>query len=547
TGGGAEASGEGTIRIDTSKVTERVAANTQLEESLRRTESAADDTERKLSELEQALDEMGEASEESGDKLDRLVSLQRAQLAAEIGNGISRIADVVKSASTSLQEADPKISKTLGNISSGLDSVGNAVSTAAQGFAVGGPFGAAVGGLVGLLTGPLNHAFESMTQDLQKAGEKEKLAKESLLAYTRALEERRTTLANQRLEEFYGREEKAIKSANDELRRQNELLTARRNAEAAEQHAASVAALDNGANRGAVASVDAISELRRRIEAIEQKANLAQAQANLKDEDASHKEGKVKLLEERGMSSGDEIDQARKEAEAARESADSAAKNAELTRQIGEQQIREALAQFSEAKSRVTDEGQKEMVEAARQLIEAVENGTKEMTAVQQQALQRIRDAFRGGIDAQEQAQMAQDIETVAGPLQEQSESQHKALEIFRSVLAKNQVTAQDASLLVGQIDALSDQQAQITASQKEAVERTKQSLSDNNLNNDEMVKLTADTQLIASTLGTRIEGLTGITRTMLETLRVFESTLEQLKSEADAQRIRANHIQGID
>ncbi|MBK1884823.1 hypothetical protein JIN85_20605, partial [Luteolibacter pohnpeiensis] len=394
---GAEASGEGTIRIDTSKVTERVAANTQLEESLRRTEAAADDTERKLSELEKALDEMGEASEESGDKLDRLVSLQRAQLAAEIGNGISRIADVVKSASTSLQEADPKISKTLGNISSGLDSVGNAVSTAAQGFAVGGPFGAAVGGLIGLLTGPLNHAFESMTQDLQKAGEKEKLAKESLHAYTRALEERRTTLANQRLEEFYGREEKAIKSANDELRRQNELLTARRNAEAAEQHAASVAALDSGANRGAVASVDAISELRRRIEAIEQKANLAQAQANLKDEDASHKEGKVKLLEERGMSSGDEIDQARKEAEAARESADSAAKNAELTRQIGEQQIREALAQFSEAKSRVTDEGQKEMVEAARQLIEAVENGTKEMTAVQQQALQRIRDAFRGG------------------------------------------------------------------------------------------------------------------------------------------------------
>ncbi|MBK1884822.1 hypothetical protein JIN85_20600, partial [Luteolibacter pohnpeiensis] len=394
---GAEASGEGTIRIDTSKVTERVAANTQLEESLHRTEAAADDTEQKLSELEKALDEMGEASEESGDKLDRLVSLQRAQLAGEIGNGISRIADVVKSASTSLQEADPKISKTLGNISSGLDSVGNAVSTAAQGFAVGGPFGAAVGGLVGLLTGPLNHAFENMTQDLQKAGEKEKLAKESLLAYTRALEERRTTLANQRLEEFYGREEKAIKSANDELRRQNELLTARRNAEAAEQHAASIAALDNGANRGAVASVDAISELRRRIEAIEQKANLAQAQANLKDEDASHKEGKVKLLEERGMSSGDEIDQARKEAEAARESADSAAKNAELTRQIGEQQIREALAQFSEAKSRVTDEGQKEMVEAARQLIEAVENGTKEMTAVQQQALQRIRDAFRGG------------------------------------------------------------------------------------------------------------------------------------------------------
>ncbi|MBK1884721.1 hypothetical protein JIN85_20080, partial [Luteolibacter pohnpeiensis] len=171
------------------------------------------------------------------------------------------------------------------------------------------------------------------------------------------------------------------------------------------------------------------------------------------------------------------------------------------------------------------------------QLIEAVENGTKEMTAVQQQALQRIRDAFRGGIDAQEQVQMAQDIETVAGPLQEQSESQHKALEIFRSVLAKNQVTAQDASLLVGQIDALSDQQAQITASQKEAVERTKQSLANNNLNNEEMAKLIADSQLLSNTLGGKIEGLTGITRTLLETLKTYDSIIAQLQYESQAQR----------
>jgi ABC-type transporter Mla subunit MlaD len=150
----------------------------EVAESIKEIGDAALPMSEHLGEAVDEVEELGEAADDAGPKLDKLINIQRAQVAAEIGKGLARAGDKVREASERFADADPEFSKTLGNLATGLDTASSAAVGAAQGFAIGGPLGAAIGGLIGAAIVPLNAALNDMIESMARAAESEKLASE---------------------------------------------------------------------------------------------------------------------------------------------------------------------------------------------------------------------------------------------------------------------------------------------------------------------------------------------------------------------------------
>ncbi len=209
-------------------------ANKGLTDDLNRLDSLRERAEL-LQENAEAVDELGESSNTASPKLDKIIGIQRAQVAFQIGQSISRMAATVKGLSNDFKETDKELSDTFSATATGLDSLSGALSGAAQGFAVGGPFGAAVGGTIGLLTGPLKEAFTEMTDSIRKAKEAEKEAEESVKRLATARRAFADQVKAENLEGFFNREFQAIDKEVKALESRDKIAKAQRDADAAIQ------------------------------------------------------------------------------------------------------------------------------------------------------------------------------------------------------------------------------------------------------------------------------------------------------------------------
>lgn len=112
---------------------------------------------------------VGNDAAQADPQLTRLLNIQRAQVAVQISQALGQVGIAIRKISDDFKTSDKEFSETLQNTAVGIDSLTGALSGAAQGFAVGGPFGAAVGGMIGLLGGPLKDAYGNMVKDLDAA------------------------------------------------------------------------------------------------------------------------------------------------------------------------------------------------------------------------------------------------------------------------------------------------------------------------------------------------------------------------------------------
>lgn len=142
-----------------------------------------------LTGLDDAAKEVGESAKETDLQLARMINIQRAQIAAQVASSVAQIGGAVKNLADDLRGSDKELAETLDNSAVALDSLTGALSLAAQGFAVGGPFGAAIGATVGLLTGPLKSAYDGMVNDLDNAAKAEKNAAASVERLRKARED----------------------------------------------------------------------------------------------------------------------------------------------------------------------------------------------------------------------------------------------------------------------------------------------------------------------------------------------------------------------
>lgn len=129
-----------------------------------------------LDELDDSTQQVGESAKETDEQLKRMINIERAQVASQVAKSVAQIGSAVKNLANDIRGTDSELAETLDNSAVALDSVTGALSGAAQGFAVGGPFGAAVGGLIGLMSGPLKSAYDGMVTDLNNAAKAENAA-----------------------------------------------------------------------------------------------------------------------------------------------------------------------------------------------------------------------------------------------------------------------------------------------------------------------------------------------------------------------------------
>lgn len=368
-----------------------------------------DDLRERMEKLKEEAKRVGEGSAESDPQLDKLINIQRAEVASKIADGLGKIGGAVRMLSQDLRTSNKELADTLDDAAVGIDSLSGALSGAAQGFAVGGPFGAAVGGTIGLLSGPLKDAYQDMIADLNNAAAAENRAKEA----AERLAETRARLAEQIRQENLTR---TFREQTEEVEKQVRLLetlakveAAGRQAQARVQDATSPASNDQQVER----------DLSRKIADIDAKVATAQ---NLAAEATAHAveaiQNAIRVSDSEGKLSDLTIKAAAERDEAVKSAETAQARAAEI-QAIAEAERTEARAQFVEELGKNRTSAIQTISESGRQVLAEIERIADEQGSIRNDtrgAFNKITELLRDGvISADEAAAFVQAVQQLRG------------------------------------------------------------------------------------------------------------------------------------
>lgn len=345
-------------------------------------------------------------------KLDRVVRIQTAQVAAEIGRSIGTIGNSLREMAAASAIADPALSKTLENAAAGLDSVGAGLTGAAQGFAVGGPLGAAIGGTVGLMTGPLKSAISGYLDSLRAQGEAEAAA----AASTERLKQVRAKLAHQikheKLAEFFTEELAIIDRQLAAIERRSKVLAAERSANTAEREARQFAS--GNQNFAQSQAADASGDFADARAAIQDEIAKAQAVAVELEQKALALEFKADRIAGLEGEMDASAVAARETARQAREASDAAQADAEAAGQIAEAKLRELISAFSTRLEEAAQVVEKEAATEAQKVIDKITSSGQALTEQQKLANETAQKILEDGrVTAAEQQQLQVALSTL--------------------------------------------------------------------------------------------------------------------------------------
>ncbi len=248
----------------------------------------------------------GNAGQSAG-KLDKLVNLERAQVANQIANGLAQIGREVQAASQKFAESDPEFSRTLENIASGIDSASGALAGAAQGFAVGGPFGAAVGALAGSLLPQVKRAFDEMTTSIIAANESEARAVQLKNDLTAAQENFAAAVLTDEITEQYERQAEALQGLIDKLAHTKKVVAAEDALNAAKRDNQDAAAIRDGAAPEDVRVKRAVDDGIQAKARVDYELGLEKTMAIEKQNLAEKLQQELKKLQEDGGATAEQI------------------------------------------------------------------------------------------------------------------------------------------------------------------------------------------------------------------------------------------------
>lgn len=225
----------------------------EVADAVKKIDAAAIPLSEHLGEATENITDMGDNAAAADPQLQRIINIQRAQVANEIAKGLAQIGEKIRYVSKEFAESDPEFSKTLGNLSDGINAASSAAAGAAQGFAVGGPFGAAVGGLIGAAIVPLTNAFDDMVSSMSNASASQaqaaEMARRLAAAQGGAVEQVFAAGdASAALTKAYQDETAAADALISATERRNKVLAAESKADDAARDRADAKAIRNGAD-----------------------------------------------------------------------------------------------------------------------------------------------------------------------------------------------------------------------------------------------------------------------------------------------------------
>lgn len=385
-------------------------------------------------EITDGFDDMGDASGRASGKLDDLISIEKAQVAAQIAEVVNRLSGALQSMAAELEAVDPEAADKLNDVGLAVQSLGMGAELAAKGFAVGGPMGAALGGFIGLATGPVKGAFQDMMDDLKGAKIATDNAAKAQETLNRFLRERSDAARRSSLEGMFQRELEDIDAVSAAIERNIRLLETRRQVDEAvageRLRQAELAGADPQAlgRAGAQAEVDArIAELQAGIESANRRADLAQAKAD----SLSAKATSLATNQADGFT-----DEQIKQAEQAANQALIAAENARAEANLAAEQAAATASQIlAEATTRIAEESSgagDRITEAGQQAIEVFNQAESQLGELSTNA-QTFRDRLQAILaDAIPDEQQADQIRGIIDGLRTTQEARDSA--IFESL-----------------------------------------------------------------------------------------------------------------
>jgi len=424
----------------TNEVTEAIREETDAVEDLAAANEAALQKQREADvERAQAMKKAREEAEAAAPALDKVIGLQRAQLAQQFGEAMGRAAAAVRGLAVELQGANVKGAGLVGGLATGMETVSSAVQGAAAGFAVAGPLGAAIGGAVGLMSGPLKTAISGTVNDLKALKAAEDDAATSARNLKVAMDS--ATMENRRnsLFEFFDRGKQAITAAIAEYERFVKVRDATAAADTAVRGATQASSLRSGASPFQVGVAGSEGEFTDRIAALEREIQDAKARADLASTAAAAAENRAKLAEANDNTTQADVDSAKTEANTARVAAEAAQKNAETTIQVAQQELRALLAERDAKLEQAFLDIGDESAARASQILDLVNTASQQgetLTTAQKEAMARLQQALSdGNIAAAEQVQIQTDLRTVMTSLTNGTQESKEATSLFIKVV----------------------------------------------------------------------------------------------------------------
>lgn len=393
--------------------------NEKLKAMKARTDAMLDDAREITGSTNQQAPDAGNpvVDPEIKDQMSQMLRIQYAGIARDIGQGISSIAKALHDTAQASAVADPALSETLKNTAVGLDSLSLGLSSAAQGFAVGGPMGAAIGGMVGLMAGPLKSAFNDYQDALIKLGESQKAMEESTQRLKRIQAELAVEMKQQRLDEHYRRELDAIEDVISAIERRAKVEASQRSAATATREAA-----QNEANRDpkmtfaqrTVADTSGdFNDAQAAIVAELQKAIDNAAALNEKASDLAANASGVAGISGEGSK---EHLAAQEQVQEAEQAAENALADVEAATAIAEAKLAEIAAGIGTRLGDAAEQVQKQAADEAEKLLEAVTSSGAELNSTQQLAKQNLEKILKDGmVTANEQVGMQQALAALIG------------------------------------------------------------------------------------------------------------------------------------
>jgi hypothetical protein len=227
--------------------------------------------------VKKSIAETGTEADSVAPKVDRVISLQRAQIAAQLAVNIGQAADGIRQLAIQAGDANKDLASALMVTSVATESLSQGLSLAAQGFAVGGPLGAGIGATVGLLVGPLKSAFEDMNRSLAAAHASQKNAADSADKLTQARARLATEVLSEKLGGIYAEELDYIERQIKALESRGRIREAQRNADSAAAGPVSGSdAIWQAMNSKLAAETDKISDAEGKLRLLQEAAARAE-------------------------------------------------------------------------------------------------------------------------------------------------------------------------------------------------------------------------------------------------------------------------------
>jgi hypothetical protein len=200
----------------------------ELSDAFKEAEANAERLIKSLEETVEGTDKVGDASEDVAPKIDRIITIARAQVLSQISGGVRDLGNKMRQVGKDFESSNPEIASTLQNAALGMESVSGAMDGAAKAAAFGlGPVGMLGGALVGAAAPQVVQAFDDLAVSLQKLSTIQNESAEMFQRIAKYQKEFEGNVLNSKIQETYENQTAALKKLLSEMVATNEVLDAK--------------------------------------------------------------------------------------------------------------------------------------------------------------------------------------------------------------------------------------------------------------------------------------------------------------------------------